>query len=133
MQFIEEVNLAQQLESPIAAIGLSENTDVLLELNNKKVNIDLDSLVISEPLKAASQSIINWSQPQPLPEQLTTLTIASEITLERFILDLHSGRAIGGWGVWLIDAVALCLILLIVSGYLSWRERHKDTSEKDSN
>ena len=39
--------------------------------------------------------------------------------------DLPSGRAVGGWGVWLVDLTALGLLWLTVSGYLAWRAKQK--------
>ncbi len=50
------------------------------------------------------------------------------ITLERLILDLHSGRIAGPVGVWLMDAVAVALVALVASGLgQRWilRRRHK--------
>ncbi|TWX51147.1 PepSY-associated TM helix domain-containing protein [Colwellia hornerae] len=39
---------------------------------------------------------------------------------ERVILDAHSGRLFGNFGVWFMDIVALMLILLSVSGIYIW-------------
>ena len=54
-----------------------------------------------------------------------TNAAAEEFSLERLMLDLHAGRVLGGWGVWLVDLTALSLIWLSISGYLSWRARQK--------
>lgn len=42
------------------------------------------------------------------------------LTLERIVLDAHSGRILGLFGVLLMDAVAILLILLSVSGVYMW-------------
>jgi len=45
---------------------------------------------------------------------------AQFLTLERIILDAHSGRILGSLGVLLMDAVAILLILLSLSGVYIW-------------
>ncbi len=45
---------------------------------------------------------------------------AQYLTLERIVLDAHSGRLFGLFGVLFMDAVALLLILLSVSGIYIW-------------
>ena len=48
-----------------------------------------------------------------------------EVNWERVLLDLHSGRLFGPWGVRLVDAMALLFAVLAVSGLIiSWRRRH---------
>ena len=42
------------------------------------------------------------------------------LTLERFILDAHSGRILGDFGVYFMDLVAVILLLLSVSGIYLW-------------
>lgn len=42
------------------------------------------------------------------------------LTLERIILDAHSGRILGLFGVLFMDAVAILLILLSISGVYMW-------------
>ncbi|GAA6172670.1 hypothetical protein NBRC116592_23400 [Colwellia sp. KU-HH00111] len=62
------------------------------------------------------------------PSQVSTAAIAKAslayraqfLSLERIILDAHSGRILGLFGVLLMDAVAILLILLSVSGVYMW-------------
>jgi hypothetical protein len=42
--------------------------------------------------------------------------VAASISWEQFILDVHSGRYFGEVGVWLLDFVGVCLLLLALSG-----------------
>ena len=56
--------------------------------------------------------------------------LGGELTLERLILDVHAGRALGGWGVWLVDLSAVGLMWLTVSGYLAWRARQRLFDDK---
>ena len=47
------------------------------------------------------------------------------LPLERVLLDLHSGRILGKWGVWLIDVVAILLFVLAITGSWMWFQRLK--------
>jgi hypothetical protein len=54
-------------------------------------------------------------------EQQAALDYRSQfLTLERIILDAHSGRILGLFGVLFMDAVAILLILLSLSGVYIW-------------
>lgn len=70
---------------------------------------------VIEPLWIKAQSV---SLPQ---EQQAALAYRSQfLTLERIILDAHSGRIFGLFGVLFMDAVAILLILLSLSGVYIW-------------
>jgi len=66
----------------------------------------------------------NWIK--PIKAQAKTITKAKVayrsqfLTLERLILDAHSGRIFGLFGVLFMDAVAILLILLSLSGVYIW-------------
>ncbi len=87
----------------------------------------------------SDQAILNWNQHDDTTStrwaQSTSLPIkqyqaiaakyrGKGLTLERVLLDLHSGRIFGQWGVWLMDAAAMMLIMLSLSGsWVWWRRR----------
>lgn len=58
----------------------------------------------------------HFEMPNQLAQQVVMQAGGNSITWERFILDLHSGRLFGEWGVWFVDIVAVCLALLAISG-----------------
>ena len=51
-------------------------------------------------------------------------SISSTITYERIIVDLHTGRLFGVVGITLIDIVTLGMLILAITGTISWM-RHK--------
>lgn len=48
-----------------------------------------------------------------------------DLSWERFLADLHSGRVLGLFAVLLMDLAALILIFLVVSGYWVWHKKQQ--------
>jgi hypothetical protein len=72
---------------------------------------------------------INWQQPceqniawsvvqNITPEQLQQIEplLAPEISIEKVIIDLHTGLFFGRYGAYVVDTVGACLMLLALSG-----------------
>ncbi|MFT3666338.1 PepSY domain-containing protein [Piscinibacter sp.] len=60
-----------------------------------------------------------WAALQALPDELRqgiAPGVSGGLTLERVLLDLHSGRWLGPIGVWLTDLAAIVLLVLAASG-----------------
>lgn len=74
-----------------------------------------------------------WAAPVPLPQALHQRLLSDYrgkgLPVERVILDLHSGRIVGAWGPWIMDAAAGVLIFLAATGCWMWlrqrRRRHE--------
>lgn len=72
---------------------------------------------------------VNWSSPEPLSgsqlQQIEPLLVPG-ISLEKVVLDLHTGRFFGRFGAYVVDAIGACLLLLALSGlWLFFRMRQK--------
>lgn len=52
--------------------------------------------------------------------QLSLLNRQQKLSWERVVLDIHSGRFLGEFGVWLMDVVAILIIILSMSGVYIW-------------
>jgi len=80
-----------------------------------------DDLVAWQPLPDAS---VSRPDPAALPSELAERIAAdwrgSGLSLERVILDVHSGRILGTGGVYLMDAAAVLLLFLSLSGSGIW-------------
>lgn len=54
----------------------------------------------------------------------STADYAGEIlTMDRIILDLHTGRFFGEAGVWVMDIAAIAFIILSITGIVMWMRR----------
>ena len=77
---------------------------------------------------------IKWTEEYSLTdgelEQLLITYRGNGLKLERVILDLHSGRIFGGYGVYLMDAAAIALLWLSVSGLWVWSSRRRKMRRK---
>ncbi len=121
-EIIELISLG--IDSDIARIGISNNRIALLDnLNNYYLSDKELSQWKPEPPLATE-----WSQSTNLTnDQLTQLKHSFRgqgLNLERVILDLHSGRIFNAsWGIYIMDASAILMIFLGISGLWVWWSR----------
>lgn len=54
---------------------------------------------------------------------IETHDMGKQISLERFLLDAHSGRVFGKYGIYIIDAAAILLLILSLTGIWLWAVR----------
>lgn len=68
-----------------------------------------------------------WGRPVVVPPALRTELIRQYrgrgLSVERLLLDLHAGRLLGVFGVWLVDLTAVVCLGLAVSGLWLWSRR----------
>ncbi len=63
-------------------------------------------------------------------ENLLVAYRGNGLKLERVILDLHSGRIFGSYGIYLMDAAAIALLWLSGSGFWVWNSRRRKMRKK---
>lgn len=72
---------------------------------------------------------VSWSLPSEMPEstqaELTEYFHGKGVTVERFLLDLHNGRILGQFGVWLLDILGVLLLILSLTGLWIWSHRSR--------
>lgn len=116
----ELVETLQTLPSAPQRLGVWQQQLVVSNAQGNYFYDDLDACWL--PISATETGEIVWAVAQTLntdwvqelPEPLQGLD------QERFLLDLHSGRLFGTFGVWFVDICALFMLFLAFSGTYTW-------------
>ena len=83
-------------------------------------------VIINEDIKWNEEYTLNDDE----REALLVAYRGNGLKLERVILDLHSGRIFGDYGVYLMDAAAIALLWLSLSGLWVWSSRRRKMKKK---
>jgi len=116
----------------IESIGLLADTGVAIRASGQLWTSDTELLTWHPG--GDLTSALNWSSPQVAPRSLLE-TIARQyqgkgLSLERLLLDLHSGRIFGSIGVLIYDLLALVIGFLAISGLSLWFKNHRNGKRK---
>ena len=135
-ELIERISKNQGLPTSVQAIGLTNSGQVILQTSQG--NFIADHALVHWQNQ---QKNTKWIQPRHLPSKVYSSMLdlyrGKGLPLERVMLDLHSGRLLGSWGVYFTDFIALLLIFLALSGV--WitimrqikKRQHQETKRKN--
>ncbi|MFT4583158.1 MAG: hypothetical protein ACI915_002177 [Gammaproteobacteria bacterium] len=123
-----ESNIPQNIEF----LGSAPRGEILLKTAGE---LFLFNTQTAELVRGNAQHRASWVTPAtPPPEMLEELNRrfrGTGLSLERILLDVHTGRFFGPLGVALINLASLALLILIVSGVVLWRLRAREAQNKD--
>jgi hypothetical protein len=131
-ELVERMDLSTELPGPVDRIGRAgERAVISSEGLVYQANADISDF---EPLAETSATDVTWSVASPAPDALLNLLDAQYrgrgLSVERLIADLHSGRMATLAGPYVMDAVALLLIILSITGIMMWlRPRRRNGAE----
>lgn len=118
-EVIERIGGIYGVPQPIT--GLAAADHLYLQTPDGVFRADLDAMQWS-PVAVNAKPVTPSPLPPALAEPLASQLAGAELTLERVIADIHSGRILGSAGIWLADLAALGLVFLGGSGlWLWWR------------
>lgn len=113
---LEVLGGAEGVPSGMSAIGAQDGA-LVVRAGHGDYRADKDLLRWE---KAGATVTASWARPAATPGPLYAAMAAAYrgegLTLERVLLDLHSGRIFGRYGPLMMDAVALALLVLVLSG-----------------
>lgn len=112
-ELIDHVDKSRGLSIISQKMAVVEQKVIVLANNGQHYQLDTQSLSFNPFLPVTTP--INWQEIQQPQAQLS---------YEQWLLDAHSGRLLGSWGKWLVDALSLVLVLLIISGWFLAKRRH---------
>ncbi|MEN8129506.1 MAG: PepSY domain-containing protein [Pseudomonadota bacterium] len=120
---VEDIGVEDGLPEPPQGIAYRKPQGVILQGRNVFWHPDHDWLNW-HPYKGPSPE---WSQPRTTPAALLAEiqqhNLSHELSWERVLLDLHSGRLLGEYGTFVMDLAALAMLLLAGSGTVIWLQR----------
>lgn len=115
---LEVLGGAEGVPSGMSAIG-SHGEALIVRAGHGDYRADKD-LLRWEKATVTDEATVTWARPAATPDSLYAAMAAAYrgegLSLERVLLDLHSGRIFGRFGPLLMDAVALALLVLVLSG-----------------
>jgi hypothetical protein len=121
-EFIERMSAAAGVPPMIQNIGLFHG-DPVIQTREGMWRSDF----LLDQWERISLTGIGWSEPQPMPSSIESALAeyfhGKGITVEQFVLDLHNGHIIDRFGVWLLDAFAVLIVLLSLTGLWMWGRR----------
>ena len=124
-RLIEQLSGSDGVPSGMRAIGIMKPDRLAVQAAHGVYHSDKE---FSHWRKQAAQHD-NWAQPTAVPEslkqKLSRLYRGRGLSHERVLLDLHTGRLFGGFGVMVMDAAAIMLLLLALSGTWLWLKRKR--------
>lgn len=127
---VEKLPWAAVDEAPIESLGLDVNGQVLVRSGGRVWAADKELLNWRRDDEASAK----WATPTPAPDRLEQAIAESYRgqgpSLERVLLDLHSGRFFGTAGVIVYDLLALALGFLALSGLVLWWRGRRNGKRK---
>lgn len=122
---VERLGREDGLPQGVTGLGLDPSDRVVVRASDDVYRAD--PALLSWDRVAVEPGPVRWARPAARDEALlATLQadyLGSILSLERVLLDLHSGRILGPFGPWLMDAAAVLLLVLAVTGVWLWSVR----------
>lgn len=119
-EMVEQLGDAEGVPAGVQAIGRDFNGDLAIRTIDGDYRVDLDRLDWQGPTVLKADWVTLRPVPPDLGKRLAAKYRGKGLAVERVLLDVHSGRILGTWGVYLVDAMALLIMLLAVSGLWLW-------------
>jgi hypothetical protein len=129
-QMVDQLNIPLMFSDKLQQI-CHHQSQLIAVLEQQTVVSDemlLDWQPIEQKLDAECAKPSPLDENQDIKQQIVTQYRSSFLSAEQVIQDIHSWRILGHWGKWLLDIIALIIILMSISGGYLWlrhyRSRH---------
>ena len=117
---IEKLTSTEGVPAGMQAIGLNKLQQLIVKGAHGDYLADIETLTWRE-IKTFNST---WSTPQAIPKTLSDNLMQQYqgkwLSVERIIIDIHSGRIFSSVGILLVDAMAILFLLLAFSGIWMW-------------
>lgn len=110
-QIIDQADALRGVPSGLSAVGRRGDM-LLLYSDSETFSVTLHDLSV----RGVDMTAEEFVRPAILPGPLQRSSLPPELTHERLLQDLHSGRILGAWGPWLMDCMAFLFAVMAISG-----------------
>jgi uncharacterized iron-regulated membrane protein len=128
-ELIERLDNSAGVPTGMQALGSNAAGELVVKTAHGIYQADSSFLKWHETADAAVTWTVAVRPPPTLRAALQQAYRGTGLTLERLLLDIHSGRILGSRGVYLVDAAALLFLVLAVSGVWLWLRHHANARE----
>lgn len=122
-ELVEKITELEGLPPNLQSVGTAGGDKIIIRTPGAVLYSDMNL----QTWKSYSGNDVQWSNPEKLPEFLETNLIrlyrGKGLTLERVIVDLHSGRIFGSLGIYLVDISGIIFMVLASTGWWLWIKR----------
>ena len=130
-ELVEAIDVAAGMPGAIERVG-HDGQRAVVESGGKLYRSDLD-ITHFEHWDADRGDGLQWSSATPPGavelEVLETLYRGRGLTVERVLADVHSGRIFAKAGMLIMDAVAVFMVVLSLSGFVLWIQHSRREAE----
>jgi uncharacterized iron-regulated membrane protein len=121
------------LPTPITGIGVTPDGRLAVAIAPDLVFTADASLLQWQQVR---DSRIDWTTTSLIPDAIGKQVLqaygGADVSMERIILEVHSGRIFGSYGPWLMDGAAILLLLLAVTGMIGWSRSRNGNGANDA-
>ena len=118
-RLVEKIGATYGLPTPLEQLGTC-GKQLCVRTPKRLFELDFNTLSF-KPLPDVRPL---WSEPALLSDTsrlaIFRYSRGKGLNWERVMLDLHSGRLFGAWGIWVVDVAAVLLLFLALSGFVLW-------------
>lgn len=132
-ELIERIAGSEGVPSGIEAIGITDKKQLAVRAANGVFTTNQKFLFWQKTPSAISVWSDSAALPKMLYQNILELYRGKGLNLERVILDLHSGRLLGDWGIYFTDFIAMMMIFLASSGFWIWAMRILKSKKQHKN
>ena len=110
---------ALELPGEVTAIAADSSGQLLVLTSVGRFLSDADMLSW-KPTELVLEPATVSETPTDIETEILSNYRGQGLPWSRVLLDVHTGRILGNWGPYLMDAAALCLLILAGSGIYNW-------------
>ena len=122
-ELVERIGVDNGLPEPPLEIIKQESGEVIINGQSDYWQPDSEWLKWHRYSGVPSKPTARAEAPQSILHTIQHHNLGQELTWERVLLDLHSGRVLTENGVYIMDVAALGMLFLAFSGILIWMQR----------